>query len=90
MEIVILVSLDTNVWIFGIVGGDRFCEKILVNLAQFDIVVPNQVRVELERNLSQKNLKKFYYFANEFDVTLNYEITKEYPKSISPCLNRRA
>jgi predicted nucleic acid-binding protein len=68
-----LISLDTNVWIFGIVGSNPFCEKILLHLSQFDVVVPNQVRVELERNLSQKNLKKFYYFVHEFDVTLNNE-----------------
>ena len=68
-----LVSLDTNVWIFGIVGSDHFCEKILLNLSQFEVIVPNQIRVELERNLSPKNLKKFYYFVNQFGVSLNYE-----------------
>lgn len=72
-----LVSLDTNVWILGIIGGDRFCEKILVNLFQFDVIVPNQVRVELEHNLTHNNLKKFYYFVNNFDVLLNYERVPE-------------
>ena len=68
------VSLDTNVWIFGIVGDDHFCETILVNLSKFDVIVPNQVRLELERNLSEKELKKFYYFINEFDVTADYTL----------------
>ena len=53
------ISLDTNVWIFGIVGGEPFCEKILVNLSKFSVVVPNQVRVELERNLPTTELKNF-------------------------------
>jgi predicted nucleic acid-binding protein len=71
------ISLDTNVWIFGIVGSDKFCEAILLNLAQFKVIVPNQVRVELERNLSQQNLKKFYYFIKEFNIDINYEQVPE-------------
>ena len=72
-----LISLDTNVWIFGIFGSDPYCEKILLNLFQFNIVVPNQIRLELEHNLSDKNLKKFYYFADLFEVSLNYERVPE-------------
>jgi len=71
------ISLDTNVWIFGIVGSDKFCETILLNLAQFKVIVPNQVRVELERNLSQQNLKKFYYFIKEFNIDINYKQVPE-------------
>lgn len=77
METVMRVSLDTNVWIFGIVGNDHFCERILLNLSEFDVIVPNQVRVELERNLSQEYLRKFYYFIHEFDVAINYERVPE-------------
>lgn len=77
METVVLVSLDTNIWIFGIVGNEPFCEKILLNLSQFDVIVPNQVRLEVARNLSQEDLKKFYYFVNAFDVTLNYSRVPE-------------
>ncbi len=43
------VSLDTNVWIFGLIGVDRFCEKILFNIDKFDVIIPDQVRAELER-----------------------------------------
>ena len=77
MVTVMLISLDTNVWIFGIVSGEPHCEKILVNLSRFNVVVPDQIRLELERNLSNKNLKKFYYFVAEFDVILNYERVPE-------------
>jgi hypothetical protein len=56
------ISLDTNVWIFGIVGVDFYCEKILLNLSRFTIIVPDQVREELERNLSDADMKRFYQF----------------------------
>jgi len=39
------VSLDTNIWIFGILGIDPLCEKILLHLSEFEIVIPNQIRV---------------------------------------------
>ncbi|MCP4104171.1 MAG: hypothetical protein GY749_01315 [Desulfobacteraceae bacterium] len=38
------VSIDTNVWIFGIVGADEFSEKVLLNLSKFRIIIPDQVR----------------------------------------------
>lgn len=77
IAIVMLISLDTNVWIFGILGSDPYCEKILLNLSHFNVVVPNQVRLELERNISNQNLNRFYYFADLFDVVLNYERVPE-------------
>jgi len=52
------VSFDTNVWIFGIVGVDPFCERILLNLDKFEIIVPDQIRAELERNLSDYDMKR--------------------------------
>lgn len=57
------ISLDTNVWIFGIMGVDEFCERILLNLDKFEVVIPNQVRAELERNLSDFDMKQFYEFV---------------------------
>ncbi|MDM8519700.1 hypothetical protein QUF64_06615 [Anaerolineales bacterium HSG6] len=68
-----LVSLDANVWIFALLGSNSFCEKILLNLSEFDIVVPNQVRAEVERNLSSKYVKRFYQVSHEADVQFNYE-----------------
>lgn len=66
------ISLDTNVWIFGLFENNSFCVQILDNLAEFDIVVPNQVRYELERNLPEPYLKKFYRIVHQAQVTLNY------------------
>jgi len=54
-----LISIDTNVWIFGIAGVDEFCKQILINLSEFNVILPNQVRIELERNLSDDEMKDF-------------------------------
>lgn len=66
------VSFDTNVWIFGIVGIDPFCERILLNLDKFEIIVPDQIRAELERNLSDYDMKRFYQFVLRFGVTIDF------------------
>jgi len=66
------VSLDTNIWIFGILGVDRFCEKILFNIEKFDVIIPDQVRAELERNLSDYDMKQFYQFVLRFDVKIDF------------------
>jgi predicted nucleic acid-binding protein len=66
------VSLDTNVWIFGIVGADPFCERILLNLEKFEVVVPDQIRAELERNLSDSDMKQFYQFLLRFGVIVDF------------------
>lgn len=67
------VSLDTNVWIFGIVGVDPFCEKILFNLSKFEIVVSDQIRAELERNLSDYDMKQFYQFVLCSGARIDFE-----------------
>lgn len=67
------VSLDTNVWIFGIVGVDPFCEKILSNLGKFEIVVSDQIRAELERNLSDYDMKQFYQFVLRSGARIDFE-----------------
>ncbi len=54
------ISLDTNVWIFGLIGYDAYCQRIVDNLAQFEVIVPDQVRRELQRNLSEPMMKRFY------------------------------
>ena len=66
------VSLDTNVWILGIVGIDPFCEKILLNLEKFEIVIPDQVRAELERNLSDYDMKQFYQMMMRLGVRIDF------------------
>jgi predicted nucleic acid-binding protein len=67
------ISLDTNVWIFGILEYDQYCQKILLNLSDFQVLVPNQVRKELSDNLSKEFLKYFYQLALQPNVHLNYE-----------------
>lgn len=54
------------------VGVDPFCERILLNLAQFEIIVPDQVRAELERNLSDYDMKQFYQFVLRFGVRIDF------------------
>jgi predicted nucleic acid-binding protein len=67
------ISLDTNVWIFGIVGVDSYCERILLNLTRFNIIIPDQVREELERNLSDYDMKRFYQFVYQCGVGIDFE-----------------
>lgn len=71
------ISLDTNVWIFGILEQDLYCQKILLNLGNFEIIVPNQVRKELSDNLSQEYLKFFYQLALQPNVHLSYELVPD-------------
>ena len=73
MEIGMLISLDTNVWIFGLLEHDHFCRKILGNLSRFQVVVPSQVQKELNDNLSKKGIKLFYKAVIKSNVQLNYE-----------------
>lgn len=71
------ISLDTNVWIFGILELDQDCQNILMSLSDFEVIVPNQVRKELSDNLSKEFLKYFYQFALQPNVHLNYETVPE-------------
>lgn len=66
------ISLDTNIWIFGIIGVDQYCETILFNLNQFTVIVPDQVREEVERNLSDQDRKQFYRFLLQNGVTIDF------------------
>jgi predicted nucleic acid-binding protein len=67
------VSLDTNVWIFGLLKRNECCQKILLNLSSFTVVVPNQVRTELVYNLPDRYMKEFYQLVSEAHVQLDYE-----------------
>ncbi len=72
-----LISLDTNVWIFGLLNGDNHCRKIILNLSKFNIVVPNQVRMELTDNLTEQDMKYFYTLVTKSNVQLNYDTVPE-------------
>lgn len=71
------ISLDTNVWIFGLMGNDELCRRILRHISQFEVVVPDQVRRELNRNLSEQMMKRFYQFAQQPNVTLSLDDVPE-------------
>ena len=71
------ISLDTNVWIFGLIGNDDFCQRILNNLSRFEVIVPDQVCRELNRNLSEPMMKRFYQFTKQPNVQLNYDEVPE-------------
>lgn len=66
------VSLDTNIWIFGIVGVDPDCETILFNLGKFDVIVSDQVREEIERNLTDYDMKTFYRFLMQYEIRIDF------------------
>ena len=53
------ISLDTNVWVFALGKKDLFCEQILKHIDNFEITVPDRIRIELEDNLSLEEKKIF-------------------------------
>jgi predicted nucleic acid-binding protein len=66
------ISLDTNIWILGIVGADQDCETILLNLGKFNVLVPDQIRAEVERNLPDYDMKQFYRFLLQYDIRVDF------------------
>lgn len=71
------ISLDTNVWILGLLKIHDSCQKIVSNLTKFDVVVPNQVRVELTHNLTELEMREFHQLVLEVGVQLSYEKVPE-------------
>jgi predicted nucleic acid-binding protein len=53
------ISLDANVWIFGLLGNDAFCERIVTNLSCFDVIVSNQIRTEVEHYFEVMSPQEF-------------------------------
>ena len=68
-----IVCLDTNVWVFGLFGKDFYCEGILLILPKFHILLPNQIRAEIERNLPGRHMKIFYALASEAGVQFDFD-----------------
>jgi len=54
------ISLDTNVFIFGLRKIDPFAGIILKHLFQFDVRISAQVDRELRINLTEKEFHQFY------------------------------
>ena len=55
-----IISLDTNVVIFGLRSIDSFAVTLLKNLFQFDAKISIQVERELRENLTKNEFHKFY------------------------------
>ena len=66
------IVLDTNIWISGLTGTNPFCQMILVNLKRINVVVPDQVREEIERNLSDRAMKQFYRLLLQSDTKVDF------------------
>lgn len=74
-----VICLDTNVWIFGLLRLDALCSTIVDNGTQFNLRVANQVRIELERNLPIPELQRFYQLLNDYGCDIDYEpVPEEY------------
>jgi hypothetical protein len=56
----IRISLDTNIFIFGIRNIDPYSVLILKNLFRFDVCIAAQVEKELRKNVTIAELKEFY------------------------------
>jgi predicted nucleic acid-binding protein len=67
-----LISLDTNIWIFGVIGADQFCEKIIRNLPRFNMLICDQIRAELEQNLSHQDMKEFYSLVKRSGTKIDF------------------
>ena len=68
-----VISLDTNIWIFALRGLNEYCDHILLNHDQFNIVVPQQVRSELQDNLSPTHRKEFYKIVEKENIQIDYQ-----------------
>lgn len=54
------VSLDTNVFIFGLRKIDAWASLIVQHLFQFDVSISFQVERELQKNLTEEEFREFY------------------------------
>ncbi len=72
-----VISLDTNIWIFGIRELNPYCIGILGRLPTFTTIIPNQVRLELERNLSEVHMRRFYELLRSSGAVIDYEPVPE-------------
>lgn len=72
------ISLDTNVFIFGLRNLDPFAALILQNLYQFNIQICDQVERELSNNFSENELKLFYkQIGSLSNFKMKYKILDE-------------
>jgi predicted nucleic acid-binding protein len=73
------ISLDTNIFIFGIRNIDPYSVSILKSLFQFDVFISAQVEKELRHNVSFPELKEFYLLIEPLS---NFEIVYQQPDQV--------
>ena len=66
------ISLDTNIWMFGLEGANPSCEKILANVAGLNVAVPDRVRIELEGKLPKFQKKRFYKLVQDIGIEVDF------------------
>jgi hypothetical protein len=62
--------LDTNVWIYGLRQDRDYpaCSELLEKLRTFQVVIPRQVLVELQVNLSPREYQRFWQLINAYSA----------------------
>ena len=62
------IVLDTNVWIHGLRQdrGHQACSELLGKLRTLQVVIPRQVLVELQANLSSQEYQSFWQLINSY------------------------
>ena len=67
------VSLDTNVFIFGLRKIDLWASFVLQHLYQFDVTISFQVERELQKNLTHEEFREFYELIGlASTISINY------------------
>ncbi len=54
------------------IGVDDPCERILSNLHRVEVIVPDQIREELERNLLDYDMRSSNHFVLQFGVIIDF------------------
>lgn len=60
--------LDTNVWIFGIreQPDQPACDQLLRQLPRLYVKVPRQILLELQTNLTEEEMRRFFRLLNRY------------------------
>jgi len=70
------ISLDTNIFIFGIRNIDPYTVAILKNLYKFNTAISAQIEKEIRNNISLYELNEFYQLIYPL---ANFEIIYDQP-----------
>ena len=78
------IILDTNIWIFGLFGGEDFtdCRKILNSLNELNVMVPRQVLLELNDNLKTLEMEQLFSLLNRYPENIEYSWKSAEPEKI--------